>query len=246
MDFLCKMSVSNIYFKLSFLVTKNKFSTTSSASLPLPKICRWRWHPKCPQIWLTASQPLFSPYIHTECPPAPLHGSHWLRAAGWWQWQEERLQQKASSRCTESFTVAPQRRRKTKVCSLTTECPWDYWGWRENQKGGGGDTEEEGGAVSPSSQVGLNLWLSHEGRGEKLSPQKNVWEKKIQVGGGGGMKGEGVEVGGWGVFTYYMCDITRSLPFSTKIQRTSAGQSPSPQNQEKKNSQMYFLLTQRL
>lgn len=60
------------------------------------------------------------------------------------------------------------------------------------------------------------------------------------------MKGEGVEVGGWGVFTYYMCDITRSLPFSTKIQRTSAGQSPSPQNQEKKNSQMYFLLTQRL
>lgn len=59
------------------------------------------------------------------------------------------------------------------------------------------------------------------------------------------MKGEGAEVGGWGVFTYYMCDITRSLSFSTKIQRTSAGQSPSPQNQEK-NSQMYFLLTQRL
>lgn len=184
------------------------------------------------------STSFFPPYIHTECPPAPLHGSHWLRAAGWWQWQEERLQQKASSRCTESFTVAPQRRRKTKVCSLTTECPWDYWGWRENQKGG--DTEEEGGAVSPSSQVGLNLWLSHEGRGEKLSPQKNVWERKIKVGGGGGMKGEGVEVGGWGVFTYYMCDITHSLPFSTKIQRTSAGQSPSPQNQEKKTARCIF------
>lgn len=242
MDFLCKMSVSNIYFKLSFLVTKNKFSTTSSASLPLPKICRWRWHPKCPQIWVTASQPLFSPYIHTECPPAPLHGSHWLRAAGWWQWQEERLQQKASSRCTESFTVAPQRRRKTKVCSLTTECPWDYWGWRENPKGGG----HRGRGRSSISQFTSGTELMVISWGEKLSPQKNVWERKIQVGGGGGMKGEGVEVGGWGVFTYYMCDITRSLPFSTKIQRTSAGQSPSPQSQEKKNSQMYFLLTQGL
>lgn len=105
---------------------------------------------------------------------------------------------------------------------------------------GGGDTEEEGGAVSPSSQVGLNLWLSHEGRGEKLSLQKNVWDKKIQVGGGGGMKGEGVEVGGWGVFTYYMCDITHSLSFSTKSQRTSAGQSPSPQNQEKKTARCIF------
>lgn len=87
MDFLCKMSVSNIYFKLS-LVTKNKFSTTSSASLPLPKICRWRWHPKCPQIWVTASQPLFSPYIHTECPPRPtsrlplVEGSRMMAVAG--------------------------------------------------------------------------------------------------------------------------------------------------------------------
>lgn len=81
MDFLCKMSVSNIYFKLSFLVTKNKFSTTSSASLPLPKICRWRWHPKCPQIWVTASQPLFSHYIHTECPPPP----HFTAPIGWGQ-----------------------------------------------------------------------------------------------------------------------------------------------------------------
>lgn len=176
MDFLCKMSVSNIYFKLSFLVTKNKFSTTSSASLPLPKICRWRWHPKCPQIWVTASQPLFSPYIHTECPPAPLHGSHWLRAAGWWQWQEERLQQKASSRCTESFTVAPQRRRKTKVCSLTTECPWDYWGWRENQKGGG----HRGRGRSSISQFtsGTELMVISWGeRGETEPPEKCVREK---------------------------------------------------------------------
>lgn len=174
MDFLCKMSVSNIYFKLSFLVTKNKFSTTSSASLPLPKICRWRWHPKCPQIWVTASQPLFSPYIHTECPPAPLHSSHWLRAAGWWQWQEERLQQKASSRCTESFTVAPQRRRKTKVCSLTTECPWDYWGWRENQKGGGTQRKRE------EQYLPVHKWDWTYGylmRGETEPPEKCVREK---------------------------------------------------------------------
>lgn len=125
----------------------------------------------------------------------------------------------------------------------------DHWvslgllGMEGEPEGGGG---HRGRGRSSISQFTSGTELMVISWGEKLSPQKNVWERKIQVGGGGGMKGEGVEVGGWGVFTYYMCDITRSLPFSTKIQRTSAGQSPSPQNQEKKNSQMYFLLTQRL
>lgn len=81
MDFLCKMSVSDIYFKLSFSVTINKFSTTSSASLPLPKICRWRWHPKCPQIWVTASQPLFFPLTYTLSAPPP----HFTAPIGWGQ-----------------------------------------------------------------------------------------------------------------------------------------------------------------
>lgn len=239
MDLLCKMSVSNIYFKLSFLVTINKFSTTSSASLPLPKICRWRWHPKCPQIWVTASQPLFFPLTYTLSAPPP----HFTAPIGWGQ-QDDGSGRKSG--CSKRLHHAALR---VSLLLHREEGRQRFAAWPLSVPGitgdggrtrRGGDTEEEGGAVSPSSQVGLNLWLSHEGRGEKLSPQKNVWERKIKVGGGGGMKGEGVEVGGWGVFTYYMCDITHSLPFSTKIQRTSAGQSPSPQNQEKKTARCIF------
>lgn len=240
MDFLCKMSVSNIYFKLSFLVTINKFSTTSSASLPLPKICRWRWHPKCPQIWVTASQPLFFP-LHTHwVPPRPtsrlplVEGSRMMAVAG------RAAAAKGFITLHWEFHCCSTEKKEDKGLQLDHWVSLGLLGMEGEPEGGGGDTEEEGGAVSPSSQVGLNLWLSHEGRGEKLSLQKNVWEKKIQVGGGGGMKGEGVEVGGWGVFTYYMCDITHSLSFSTKSQRTSAGQSPSPQNQEKKTARCIF------
>lgn len=243
MDFLCKMSVSNIYFKLSFLVTKNKFSTTSSASLPLPKICRWRWHPKCPQIWVTASQPLFSPYIHTECPPPP---PHFTAPIGWGQ-QDDGSGRKSG--CSKRLHHAALR---VSLLLHREEGRQRFAAWPLSVPGitGDGGRTRRGGhrgrGRSSISQFTNGTELMVISWGEKLSPQKNVWERKIQVGGGGGMKGEGVEVGGWGVFTYYMCDITRSLPFSTKIQRTSAGQSPSPQNQEKKNSQMYFLLTQRL
>lgn len=236
------MSVSNI----SFLLSNNK-------SILYNIICKLT-SPQNLQVKMTSQMPsnlgysistsFFPPYIHTECPPAPLHGSHWSRAAGWWQWQEERLQQKASSRCTESFTVAPQRRRKTKVCSLTTECPWDYWGWGENQKGGG----HRGRGRSSISQFtsGTELMVISWGeRGETEPPEKCVREKNTSErrrrDEGWGSRG-----GGDGGYSHTICVTSLALFLSLLKAREHLRGSPLSTKPRKENSQMYFLLTQRL
>lgn len=179
MDFLCKMSVSDIYFKLSFLVTINKFSTTSSASLPLPKICRWRWHPKCPQIWVTASQPLFFP-LHTHwVPPRPtsrlplVEGSRMMAVAG------RAAAAKGFITLHWEFHCCSTEKKEDKGLQL------DHWvslgllgmEGEPERRGGGGHRGRGRSSISQFTSGTELMVISWGERGETEPPEKCVREK---------------------------------------------------------------------
>lgn len=60
------------------------------------------------------------------------------------------------------------------------------------------------------------------------------------------MKGEGVEVGGMGGYSHTICVTSLALFLSLLKAREHLRGSPLSTKPRKENSQMYFLLTQRL
>lgn len=243
MDFLCKMSVSNIYFKVSFLVTINKFSTTSSASLPLPKICRWRWHPKCPQIWVTASQPLFFP-LHTHwVPPRPtsrlplVEGSRMMAVAG------RAAAAKGFITLHWEFHCCSTEKKEDKGLQLDHWVSLGLLGMEGDQKGGGRRHRGRGRSSISQFTSGTELMVISWGeRGETEPPEKCLREKNTS---GRRRRDEGWGSRGGG-YSHTICVTSLALFLSLLKAREHLRGSPLLHKTKKKHSQMYFLLTQRL
>lgn len=87
------------------------------------------------------------------------------------------------------------RKRRKRLCSWPLTVPRICWGWRdggiENKKGGGGRRRSTISQFTGEIEPVVVSW----GRGENLSPHKNVREKNTS-----GRRGEE----GWGLWMLYM------------------------------------------
>lgn len=193
---LCHFFPPLNFLMQNHLLWQSKESLPCFADSPFLKVHRCP-HVKWPQLW---SQHLRPSHTHTHTHLLIPQGSHCCDGA---EHEEAGGARKSGCRrrfCRESVIVESREEdEEEEALQLTTDCPEDCWGWRdENEIWGWG--EEEGGALSPSSQPKLNLWLSHEGEERNWAPTK-MWESERRR----------VNESWKGGFTYYTCDITRSL-----------------------------------